>query len=178
MSMSTFTDEQFEETIMGYWQLDPQRSKVEFRARHFWGLLTVSGDFADFAGHLDLGADPAIELTIEADSLRTGNAKRDRHLRSADFFDAENHPRIRFLSDSVEVQGDTLRVHGALSARGGSIPIELTAQLRSAGDELEIEAATMAQHSDLGMDWSPLGMIRPCSELLVTGRLVRRAETG
>jgi polyisoprenoid-binding protein YceI len=93
--------------------------------------------------------------------VQTGNRKRDEHLRSADFFDAENHPRVRFLSDSVDLQGDTLKVRGRLSARGRSIPVELDAQVCTVDGEVEIEAATTAPHRELGMTWSPLGMVPP-----------------
>jgi polyisoprenoid-binding protein YceI len=160
------------ETISGRWRLDPQRSRVEFRAGHFWGLLTVKGHFEGYEGRLDLTADPAVELTIDAASVQTANRMRDRHLRSADFFDAENHPQVQFLSDSIVVQGDTVKVRGRLSARDQSIPLELDAQIRQADGELEIEAATTAPHRELGMTYSPLGMIPPRSELFVKARLI------
>lgn len=160
------------ETIKGSWQLDPQRSTVEFRAKHFWGLATIKGHFDHYDGRLDLSAEPAIELTIDAASVRTANAKRDRHLRSADFFDVENHPQVQFVSDSVEPQGDSLKVRGRLSAGGQSIPVELQAHLRHIDGDLEIEASTTAPHRELGMTYSPLGMIHPCSELLVRAHLL------
>jgi polyisoprenoid-binding protein YceI len=56
----------------GAWRLDPPRSSVEFHAPQFWGLATVKGHFESYQGTLDLGADPAIELTIDATSLETG----------------------------------------------------------------------------------------------------------
>jgi polyisoprenoid-binding protein YceI len=167
-----------DETILGSWQLDPQRSTIEFRARHFWGLATVKGHFDDYQGRLDLSSDPAIELTIDAASVQTGNPKRDRHLRSADFFDAENHPQLRFLSDSVVQDDDTLRVRGRLFARDQSILLELDAHIRRIGHGLEIEAATTARHVELGMSWSPLRMIPPRSELLVKGYLVPATHHG
>lgn len=157
--------------ISGSWQLDPQRSSIEFRAGHFWGLATVKGHFDRYRGHLNLSADTAIELTIDAASLQTGNRRRDQHLRSGDFFNAENHPRVQFLSDAVDLHGDTLKVHGRLSARGRSIPVELDARVRRVDDELDIEAATTTPHQELGMTWSPLGMIRPRSELFVKAYL-------
>jgi polyisoprenoid-binding protein YceI len=161
-----------DETILGRWQLDPQRSTIEFRARHFWGLATVQGHFSDYQGRLDLSSEPAIELTIDAASVQTGNPKRDRHLRSADFFDAENHPQLRFVSDSVLQDDYTLKVRGRLFARDRSIPLALDAHIRRIDDSLAIEAATTALHGDLGMSWSPLRMIPPRSELLVKGYLV------
>jgi hypothetical protein len=60
--------------------------------------------------------------------VQTRNRMRDQHLRSADFFDAESHPHVQFLSDSVVLSDDALEVHGRLSARGRSIPLELKAQ--------------------------------------------------
>jgi polyisoprenoid-binding protein YceI len=161
-----------DQTLDGHWRLDPHRSTVEFRAGHFWGLATVKGHFDEYEGRLDLNGGPAIELTIDAASVQTGNRKRDEHLRSADFFDAEQHPRVRFVSDSVALDGDTLKVRGRLSARDHSIPLELDARARRVDGELEIEAATSAPHHDLGMTWSPLRMIPPRSQLRVSGYLV------
>jgi polyisoprenoid-binding protein YceI len=83
----------------GSWRLDPARSSVVFHVRHFYGLMTVKGEFADYDGTLDLGAAPAVELTIQAISLDTKLAKRDEHLRSKDFFDVARHPQVRFISD-------------------------------------------------------------------------------
>jgi polyisoprenoid-binding protein YceI len=168
----TTSNHRRDETILERWQLDPHRSTVEFRARHFWGLGTVKGRFDDYRGRLELSADPAIELTIEAASVQTGNPKRDRHLRSADFFDTENHPQIRFVSDSVVEHDDALKVRGRLFARDRSIPLEFDAHIRRTDQGLEIDAATTALHRELGMTWSPLGTIPPRSELLVKGYLV------
>src|SRR3954454_15451305 len=100
----------------GAWQLDPTRSSVEFHVRHFYGLMTVKGEFADYDGRLDLGAEPAVELTLQAASLDTKMTKRDEHLRSGDFFDVERHPQVRFVSDRATLDGDQLTVHGQLHA--------------------------------------------------------------
>jgi polyisoprenoid-binding protein YceI len=160
------------ETLGGSWQLDPQRSSVEFRVGGFWGLARVKGHFDDYRGKLDLSAEPAIELTIDAASVDTGNDKRDEHLRSGDFFDADNHPRVRFESESVQPQGDMLKVHGRLSARDRSIPVDLDAHVREVDGELEIEAATIVPHRELGMTWSPLRIIGPRSKLSVKAHLI------
>ncbi|MGZ4186581.1 MAG: YceI family protein [Solirubrobacteraceae bacterium] len=168
----TNSEHRFNKTITGSWHLDPERSSVEFRVGNFWGLATVQGHFGDYRGQLDLGAAPAIELTIDAASLDTGNTKRDEHLRSADFFDADNHPRVQFRSQSVQLQGDTLKLSGQLSARDRSIPVELDAKVRDVGGELEIEATTAAPHRELGMTWSPLRMISSRTKVLVKAHLV------
>ena len=89
----------------GAWRLDPARSSVEFHVRHFYGLITVTGRFDRYWGSLDLSARPAVELVIEADSLDTKVRKRDKHLRSGDFFDVDNHPDVRFAADTVTLDG-------------------------------------------------------------------------
>jgi polyisoprenoid-binding protein YceI len=159
--------------VAGAWRLDPARSSVEFHVRHFYGLMTVKGRFTSYEGTLDLGSHPKVELTIDADSLDTKQKKRDQHLRSADFFDVERHPQVRFVSDSAALDGDTLEVHGQLHAAGKDIPLELDAAVRAVDGELEVEAVTHADHRELGMTWSPLGILRAPSKLIVRGRLVR-----
>ena len=89
----------------------------------------------------------------------------------------ENHPRTQFVSDSVDLRGETLRVRGRLSARGRSTPIGLDAQVRQVNGELKIEAATVVPHRELGMTFSPLGMISPHSQLFVKARLVPEPES-
>lgn len=157
----------------GRWRIDPARSRVEFRTPTLWGLATVKGHFDRYKGSLDLERSPAIELTIDAASLSTRNSFRDRHLRSADFFDVENYPRVRFVSDTVTMKGDRLRVYGRLDAAGKSIPLEFDARLRRVGDELEVDAQTYADHRKLGMSHGLLGMIPTPSALIVHGRLVQ-----
>jgi polyisoprenoid-binding protein YceI len=174
--MSTDTIAYASETkslTQGRWRIDPERSSVEFRTPTLWGLATVKGRFDRYDGTLDLEGSPAIELTIDAGSINTKNSFRDRHLRSADFFDADNHPEIRFMSDSAALDGGTLKVSGQLYAAGKILPLDMDASLRRVGDELEVEARTYGDHRELGMSNGLLGMIRTPSELVVHARLVR-----
>jgi polyisoprenoid-binding protein YceI len=173
---NTLTNHDAGGAISGRWLIDPRRSSVEFRVGYFWGLLTVKGHFDDYHGELDLSANPAIELTINAASVQTRNRTRDRHLRSADFFNTKEHPRVRFVADTVAQQTDTLKVRGHLSVSGRSIPLELDARVHRVGDELDIEAAATAPHRELGMTYSPLGMIASRSRLLVRGRLTLQTD--
>jgi polyisoprenoid-binding protein YceI len=136
-------------------------------------MATVKGGFSRYHGSLDLTAGPAIELTVEADSIDTENEKRDKHLRSPDFFDVDAHPYLRFVSDSAVLEGERLTVRGRLHARGTSIPLDLEATLRRRGDELELEAVTTADRRELGMTWNMLGTVGATSTLRVNGRLVR-----
>jgi polyisoprenoid-binding protein YceI len=155
------------------WRIDPDRSSVEFAVRALWGLATVRGRFTRYRGTLDLSATPAIELAVDGDSLDTTNRRRDRHLRSADFFDVARHPCVRFVSESVTLEGERLKVRGHLHARGARIRLDVEATLRRAGDELEVDAVTVADHRQLGMTWNPMGMIHTPTKLIVKGRLVR-----
>jgi polyisoprenoid-binding protein YceI len=174
MSTDTTTDSsRIQEISEGRWRIDPARSNVEFRTPTLWGLATVEGHFDRYDGSLDLHRTPAIELTIDASSLNTKNPIRDRHLRSAAFFDAANHPEVRFASDTATVEGETLKVRGRLYAAGESLPLELNARLRRVGEELEVDARTYEDQRELGMSHGILGMIHTPSELIVQGRLVR-----
>jgi polyisoprenoid-binding protein YceI len=155
------------------WRIDPERSTVEFHVRNFYGLQTVKGRFERYVGTLDLGAERKIDLRIDADSLNTNNARRDEHLRSADFFDAASHPQVRFISEFATLDDGRLRVQGELHAAGKSTPLDLEGVIQPDGDELNIDVTTFADHRELGMTWNRLGMLRGPSKLIVRGRLVR-----
>jgi polyisoprenoid-binding protein YceI len=158
----------------GTWVLDPDNSTVEFRTKTFWGLMTVKGTFSKYEGHLDLSSDPAVKLTIDAASLDTKNKKRDTHLRSADFFDVENHPEVTFEASDARLEGDQLHVAGKLAAGGSEIPLELSAAITTVGDVHELETSVAVDHRKLGMTFNQAGMIRDSSTLVVRGRLIRQ----
>lgn len=159
----------------GTWRLDPARSSVEFHVPHFYGLMTVKGRFDRYRSSLDLSARPAVELVIDADSLDTKVKPRDKHLRSADFFDIANHPQVRFSADAT-LDGNTLKARGRLHAAGKHIPLDVDATVTPVGDGFELEARALADHRELGMLWSPLGITRAPSKLIVRGRLVRAED--
>ena len=155
------------------WAVDPRRSTVEFRVPTFWGLSTVVGHFDHFEGSYGRDDDdvPAIDLTIDAESLDTGNETRDRHLRAERFFDVAEHPQVRFGSTLIRQREGTLAMNGQLEAAGGRVPVALEATVREEGDQLEIEATTLVDQRELGMTYSPLGMIRGPATLHVKVRL-------
>jgi polyisoprenoid-binding protein YceI len=157
------------------WTVDPDQSFVEFAIETFWGLTTVHGRFDRFEGSYENGPDgTTIELTIDADSVKTGNKTRDKHLRSTDFFHITEHPRVHFTSTRVhEVNGEILHVVGRLEAAGNAVQLEFPATLRPVGDGLEVEATTTVDHSQLGMSSGQLGMIRRPATLHVKAYLSR-----
>lgn len=158
-------------TAVAY-RLDPSRSSAEFHVRTFWGLMTVKGRFQRLEGTYDSTATPAAQLTIDAASLDTKNKKRDQHLRSADFFDVERHPEIRFWAEAQPAGAGRLSLRGTLAVAGHEIPLELEATAREQDGELELSAATEVDQRQLGMIWSPARMLRAPSKLIVTARLI------
>ena len=162
----------------GAWELDPARSTVSFAVPFWWGFGTVRGHFRHYTGRIELGARPAIELTIDAASVETGSERRNRHLRSDDFFAVGRDPYIRFVSRTAQLKDEGLSVTGELGARGSRIEVEIDATVTAvAGDEYSLEAETFVMHSGLGMTWNPGQITRPWSRLSVSGRLVRVPAT-
>ena len=157
------------------WVVDSDATSVEFAVRTFWGLMTVHGRFDRFDGSYEVGPDgTTIELTIDADSLDTANATRDKHLRSTDFFHVGAHPQPRFTSTRVHhVTGEDLHVVGRLEAAGNVVELEFPAVVRQLGDALEIEATTTIDPRRLDMSTGRLGMIRPPASLHIKARLSR-----
>jgi polyisoprenoid-binding protein YceI len=168
MSVTTFPP-----LLTGAWQLDPARSSLEFSVPHFYGLMKVRGRFESFAGSVDLDTVPAVELTVDAASINTGNRKRDEHLRSKDFFKVSDHPTLSFTSTSAEVNGDTLQLRGMLRALGNSVTIELPLQVVAIADGLQVEGSIEIDQRQIGLTWSPLGLTRTPTTVSLRGRLVR-----
>jgi polyisoprenoid-binding protein YceI len=161
--------------LTGHWALDPLRSFVEFHVPHLYGLVTVKGRFTRYDGALDLrGAVPTAALTVYAASVETQRAKRDEHLRSDDFFYAERHPEISFASDEATFDGARLTLSGELHAAGRHTRISAAGSLLERDGELEVDVTADVDQRALGMTWSPLGLVRTPSRLVVRGRLVRQ----
>lgn len=176
MSTIPITDRADGSSAATRWRLDPAGSKAEFRVPNFWGLITVKGHFDRLDGSLtvDTNGQHRMELTIDAASLDTGNWIRDKHLRSADFFDAEHNAEVTFHSTSVsDPGGGPLRVGGELQAAGNRVALNLEPTLRQSDDQLQIEVSTVVDQRQLGMTWSPLGMTRSLATLHVHALLRR-----
>jgi polyisoprenoid-binding protein YceI len=163
------------QTTFERWTVDPSRTTVEFEVGHVWGIHTVRGCFSSFDGAYAVGrADSEIELTIDAASVDTGCAARDKHLRSADFFDADRHPQMRFVSTRITGVGrGRVLVTGELEAAGRRVPLAFDASVRLIDGDLELEAAAMVDQSRFGMSHGPLRNVRRPATLRVKTRLVR-----
>jgi polyisoprenoid-binding protein YceI len=163
------------QTTIERWTADPSRTTVEFEVEHLWGLHTVRGRFRSVDGAYSVGPTGSeIELTIDAASVDTGVARRDEHLRSADFFFVDLHPQVRFRSTGLTGLGHgEVHVSGELEAAGTTVPLALDASVRLIDGELEVEATTTVDLGRFGMSEGPFGNIRPPATLHVNAHLVR-----
>jgi len=151
------------EDIAGDYTLDVAHTRLGFSARHAM-VTTVRGAFKDFEGtaHVDT-ANPAnskVELTIKADSIDTGVADRDAHLRSGDFFEVETYPELTFDSTEVSRDGDDWTITGDLTVKGITKPVtiefESTGSARDPFGNLRIgfEGHTTLSRKDWGLTWN------------------------
>lgn len=114
------------------WNVDTAHTAVTFSVRHFF--TPVTGQFGEFDVQLDYDAkypeNSSVRVGIPVASINTANEKRDNHLRSGDFFEADAHPRITFESQSVKRVGDDeLLVRGPLTIKGRTRIIELPVKI-------------------------------------------------
>jgi len=115
--------------VAGTWVIDPTHSEVGFSVRHLM-VSKVRGRFASFEGTFVTAEDPldsTVEASIDVSSVDTNNADRDAHLRSADFFDVEQHPEFSYRSTGIRVDDGDLVVDGELTLHGvtASVPLAL-----------------------------------------------------
>lgn len=149
---------QFEGLTPGTWPLDASHTSASFTVRHA-GISRARGQFEELEGSLTVdenAEDLRLEATLQTASVTTNNEDRDNHLRSADFFDAENHPTLTFVSTKLE--GDTL--HGELTIRGTTRPVELDFVYEGAAtDPFGVYRAgftgeTKISRKDFGLTWN------------------------
>ena len=108
------------------WTIDPTHFDAEFAVKHLM-ISTVKGRFADVKGTAQLSdsGQPKIDVTIGTASIDTRQEQRDNHLRSADFFDVEKFPAMRFVSTRAERDGNEWKVTGDLTIKDVTKPVTL-----------------------------------------------------
>ena len=147
--------------LAGSWTLDPSRSQVRLSSKSMWGLVSVKGVFTDVSGTGTVSPSGAVSgtITVAAGSVDTKNKKRDVHLRSADFFDADNHPSITVNVDGITPSGTGAQVTGTLAVRDRTRPVSFDAKV-SAVDAAEVwlDAEVQVNRADFGLTWNQLGM--------------------
>ena len=118
---------------MATWNLDKAHSEIEFKARHMM-ISTVKGQFKSFEVNVvsdseDL-SNAEISVTIDVSSINTSNEQRDEHLRSKDFFNVDEFPKIRFISTKINrISEDEFDVEGDLTIRDITHPKKLKVEL-------------------------------------------------
>jgi len=147
------------------YKIDPVHSTIGFKVRHLVG--NVTGRFGEVSGIIQIDSDhpetSSVEASIQAQSIDTGNAKRDGHLKSADFFDAAQFPVITFKSKKVNVvDKDNADVAGDLTIHGVTKEVALHVQFLGMAKgpdgtpQTGWEATTKINRSDFGLKWNKL----------------------
>ena len=145
------------------WNVDPEHSTIEFRVAHML-VSKTTGHFTDYQGFIDMDADAgtikAIEATIKTASVTTNHAKRDAHLRNADFFDVEKHPAMTYRMKQYQKTADGYQAVGELTLRGVTKDITLTGNFngvaKDPGGNLRagFNGEGKLNRKDFGMVWS------------------------
>ena len=146
------------------YKVDKAHSNVDYKVRHL--VSNVTGKFTDFDGTVDMqpgkpGAS-SVEFTINAGSNDTGNADRDKHMRTADFFDVDKFPAITFKSTSIEPakKKDLYNVTGNLTIRGVTKKVTIPVQFLGAAkdpwgnDKAGFTLTTTINRKDYGVNWN------------------------
>ncbi|MYS94035.1 MULTISPECIES: YceI family protein [Streptomyces] len=150
--------------LTGDYTIDPAHSTIGFVARHAM-VTNVKGSFQDFTGtlHLD-GTDPSrstASLDVVMDSIETGNADRDGHLKSSDFFKADEFPTMTFRSTKAEaLGGDEYRITGDLTILGTTRPLSIDLEFNGAAkdpfgnERVGFEGKAEILRSEWGLTWN------------------------
>jgi polyisoprenoid-binding protein YceI len=147
----------------GAWAIDKAHSEVGFQVRHL--VSKVRGSFADFDGRIQVDAAKpeasSVTFTVRTASVYTNDAKRDEHLRSADFFDAAKFADIRFVSTSVKAAGENrYDVTGDLTMHGVTkrvvLPVTFTGLVKDpwGNEKAGFETSVTLNRQDFGVNWN------------------------
>ena len=147
----------------GTWAIDPVHSSISFSVRHLM-VTKVRGRFPVTGGKLVIADDPqnsSVEATIDVTAVESGDPKRDEHLRSVDFFDAENHPTVTFRSTKVDDHGDgEFTLEGDLTVKDTTRPVTLKGEYLGSqespwGDtRIGFSAEVEVSRKEWGLEWN------------------------
>jgi len=152
-----------EQIPAGTWTLDPTHSEVSFSVRHL-AISKVKGSFERFDASLVTAEDHTaskVTASIDVASINTNQKDRDGHLQTGDFFLAEEHPQMTFVSSSIEEKGDdAFLVHGDLTLRGVTKPVTLKSEFGGlvvdgyGQTKLGFSATTKIDRTEFGVSWN------------------------
>ena len=113
---------------------------------------------------------------MHTDSLDARNGRRDKHLRSADFFDATSHPRVTFTATAVRSAPSGAVISGHLTVGSSTTQLEVPVLIEPAGDDgVRVRASAVIPRTDVGLTWNKLGMIKSDARLDIELRLIAGA---
>lgn len=147
--------------LTGEWIMDPRASSVRLKTG-ILGFIPVRGVFHEVRGNGTVAPDGLVNgvFTVVADSIDTGNERRDTHLRSADFFDCANNPDITFSTHDIRPADAGVLVAGELTVRGHTRPVSFAATVSVPGDgEVWLDADVHINRRDFGVDWNWAGVM-------------------
>ena len=163
--------------MAGVWNIVPGRSTITFKVKNMWGLLNVKGRFTEFSGDGQLSGRGAVfgRLDIRTASLNTGIGRRDRHLRSADFFDVERFPEISVVVTAVHpTEGKAAELRANFTVKGITAPLPLPVTITELGDgSIQISGEVKVDRSQFDLGWNRFGMIAPTATAAVQAIFVR-----
>ncbi|OMC54702.1 hypothetical protein A5745_19070 [Mycobacterium sp. IS-2888] len=167
--------------MAGVWNIVPDRSAITFKVKNMWGLLNVKGRFTDFSGDGQLTGKGAVfgRLDIRAASLSTGIKRRDRHLRSADFFDVERFGEISVVVTAVHPtegppKGKAADLRANLTIKGITAPLPLPVTITELEDgSIQISGQTKVDRSEFDLGWNRFGMIGATATVAADAIFVR-----
>ena len=163
-------------SMAGTWSLSADRSSVRFTNKTLWGLVKVNGEFKEVSGTGQFGpGDIAGRLTIATASVRTGIGKRDEHLCSPDFFDAENHPAITIdVSGATPTGEHTVDFAATMTIRGTTLPLPLSATVTRLGnDSVHIVGRAIIDRTRWGVSGNMFGMMPATAALVADTTFIR-----
>ena len=159
----------------GTWKIDPAGTTIEFHTKAMW-VFPVKGRFRPVSGEGTVNPDGTVtgSLTIDAASIDTNNRRRDDHLRSADFFEAEAHPSFTFEVSGVALSGPgRATLDGSLTIKGATQPLQVPVAFNRTGDAVDVEAEVAdLDRRSWGLTWAKMGA-GVHNRLVVHARFVR-----
>ncbi len=146
------------------WAIDPTHSEIGFKVKHMM-FTNVSGQFDNYEGSIttvnDTFENANIEFSGDINSVNTGNTDRDNHLKSADFFDGENHPKLTFKSTSFKkIDDNNYELTGDLNIRGISksvkFPVEFSGMMTDpwGNTKVGLNISGKINRKDWGLNWN------------------------
>jgi polyisoprenoid-binding protein YceI len=178
-----------ENTVMTKWVLDPSHSELIFKVKHLM-ITNVKGEFKNFTVEIDNEdfKNASLRVLVDASSINTNSTERDNHLKSADFFDVENHAKITFKSTSFKpLEDNEYKLKGLLTIRGVSKEVVLdvtyggTIKDPWGNEKAGFSFEGKITRKDWGLNWNAAletGGVLVSDEVIISGEFQFVKQTG